>query len=140
MNPGSGDFSALRKALAPLQEALAFWQTQPEGNALKPHLRSAVIQSFEFTYELSIRMLRRVLIERAESADRVTDLSFNELMRNAADAGLLEDPLTWRQWREMRNATRHAYDETRANEVATGAIGFVPVAMALVDALTHEGN
>ena len=97
------------------------------GNALKPHLRSAVIQSFEFTYELSIRMLRRVLIERAESADRVTDLSFNELMRNAADAGLLEDPLTWRQWREMRNATRHAYDETRGNEVATGAIGFVPV-------------
>ena len=140
MNSGPIDFSPLRKALARLQEAVTFWQAQPEGHALKPHLRSAVIQSFEFTYELSIRMLRRVLMERAESADRVTDLSFNELMRKAADASLITNPLAWRQWREMRNATSHAYDETRANEVATGAIGFVPVAMALVSALTQGAN
>ena len=78
------DLSPLRKALAMLNEALAFWTVQPEGTPLKPHLRSAVIQSFEFTYELAVRLLRRVLIERAESADRVADISFNDLLR--ADA------------------------------------------------------
>jgi len=134
------DFSSLRKALAQLQEAVAFWKAQPDGHALKPHLRSAVIQSFEFVYELSIRMLRRVLMERAESADRVADLSFNELMRKGADVGLLEDPLAWRQWRELRNATSHTYDETLANEVATGATGFGPVATALLAALTLAGK
>ena len=129
------DFTSLRKALAQLREALAFWQARQEGDVLKPHLRSAVIQSFAFTYELSVRMLRRVLIERAAAADLVADLSFNELMRKAADAGFVSDPLAWRQWREMRNATSHTYDETRANEVAAGALGFVPVAVALLAAL-----
>ena len=51
------DLSPLVKALAQLQEALRFWHELPQGAALKPHLRSAVIQLFQFTYELSVRML-----------------------------------------------------------------------------------
>jgi nucleotidyltransferase substrate binding protein (TIGR01987 family) len=94
-----------------LREALSFWDDQPDGAPLKPHLRSAVIRSFEFTYELSVRLMRRVLIERVESADLVASLSFNDLLRRAADAGLVPDAARWREWREMRNATSHAYDE-----------------------------
>ena len=86
------DLTSLVKALAQLQEALRFWQELPQGAALKPHLRSAVIRSFEFTYEWSVRMLRRVLIERSEVAELVNDLSFNDLLRKAADAGLLTEP------------------------------------------------
>lgn len=129
------DLSALRRALTMLQEALAFWQAQPDGTALKPHLRSAVIQSFEFSYELSVRLLRRVLIERAAAADLVADLSFNDLLRAAADAGLLADPLRWRAWRELRNATSHAYDEAKAQAVATGASTFVDDAASLLAAM-----
>lgn len=129
------DIAPLRKALAMLNEALAFWSAQPEAAPLKPHLRSAVIQSFEFTYELSVRLLRRVLIERAESADRVADLSFNDLLRSAADAGLMPDAARWREWREMRNATSHAYDEVKAQAVAVRATTFAADAGALLDAL-----
>jgi hypothetical protein len=39
------DFSSLRKALDVLAEALALWHAQVEGSVLKPHLRSAIIQS-----------------------------------------------------------------------------------------------
>ena len=49
MTPPAIDLSPLRKALAMLNEALVFWNAQPEGAPLKPHLQSAVIQSFEFT-------------------------------------------------------------------------------------------
>ena len=129
------DLSPLRKALALLTEALAFWAALPDGTALKPHLRSAVILSFEFSYELSVRLLRRVLIERSESADRVADLSFNDLLRAAADAGLLADAPRWREWREMRNATSHAYDEARAQAVAQRAAAFAQDALTLLDAL-----
>lgn len=118
-----------------LNEALAFWNAQPDATPLKPHLRSAVIQSFEFTYELSVRLLRRVLIERAESADRVADISFNDLLRSAADAGLMSDAARWREWREMRNATSHAYDEAKAQAVAGRAAAFAADARALLDAL-----
>ena len=138
MNPPTIDLSPLRKALALLNEALQFWHAQPEGAALKPHLRSAVIQSFEFSYELSLRLTRRVLVERAESADRVADLSFNDLLRAAADAGLMPDAMRWRDWREMRNATSHAYDEAKAQAVAQRAAGFAADAGALLAALEQS--
>ena len=118
-----------------LTEALALWHAQPVGAVLKPHLRSAVIQSFEFSYELALRSLRRVLIERAGSADRIIDLSFNDLLRSAADAGLLPDPAAWRVWRELRNATSHAYDEARAEQVAHDAGLFCVDAQALLGAM-----
>lgn len=135
MFSSSIDLSPLRKALAQLSEALAFWHACAEGDALKPHLRSAVIQSFEFTYELAIRSTRRVLIERAEASDLVSDLSFNDLLRRALDAGLPMQLDTWRHWRDMRNATSHAYDEDRANEVALAAADFVADVTLLLKAL-----
>jgi len=135
MNPPAIDLSPLRKALGWLAEALMLWHAQPVGTVLKPHLRSAVIQSFEFSYELSLRSLRRVLVERAASEDRVADLSFNDLLRNAADAGLLPDPGAWRIWRELRNATSHAYNVAKAERVALGAERFCADAQALLTAL-----
>ena len=135
MHPPPIDLSPLRKALALLSEALQFWGDLPDGVPLKRHLRSAVIQSFEFSYELSVRLLRRVLVERSESSDRVSDLSFNDVLRAAADAGLMPDATRWREWREMRNATSHAYDEVKAQAVAAGAAAFALDAAALLAAL-----
>lgn len=116
--------------------AIAFWHAQPAGSALKPHLRSAVVQSFEFSYGLALRSLRRVLIERSEAADLVVDLSFNDLLRKAADAGLMADPAVWREWREMRNATSHAYVEAKAQALASRASAFADDAAALLAALS----
>ena len=128
------DLSPLRQALAVLQEALALWHAQPDTSVLKKHLRS-VIQSFEFSYELSLRNLRRVLVERAVSAQPIADLSFNDLLRMAADAGLLPDPDAWRVWRELRNATSHAYSEAKAQQVAQDAERFSVDAKALLQRL-----
>lgn len=82
-----------------------------------------------------MRLARRVLIERAESADRVIDLSFNDLLRAAADAGLMADAGRWRERREMRNATSHADDEVKAQAVAGRASAFATDAEALLAAL-----
>lgn len=130
--PPAIDLTPLRRAVAVLAEALQFWHLQPEGSALKPHLRSAVIQSFEFSYELSLRLLRRVLMERASSADTVVDLSFNDVLRLGADQGLLPDALAWRQWRELRNAISHAYNEAKAQAVAEQVGRFNADAVALL--------
>jgi hypothetical protein len=79
--------------------------------------------------------LRRVLIERSGSAEQVTDLSFNDMLRTAADAGLLTDQAAWRTWRELRNATSHAYDEVKAQQVAEGAEHFQADARDLLAAM-----
>lgn len=118
-----------------LIEALAFWTAEADGSRLKPHLRSAVIQSFEFSYELSLRMLRRVVMERSTSPPSVAELSFADLLRSAADAGLLADPQGWREWRELRNATSHAYSEAKAQAVAERTAGFAADASALLAAM-----
>ena len=131
------DMSSLHKALSQLREAVGFWQALDAADPLKPHLRSAVIQSFEFTYELAIRSTRRVLIERAESADLVRDLGFNDLLRRAMDAGLPMPLDVWRRWRDMRNTTSHTYNEARALEVALAASDFAVDAALL---LTHLEN
>ena len=135
MDAPSIDLSPLQKAADALSEALECWQQQPDGSRLKPHLRSGVIQSFEFTYELSVRMLRRVLIEREASAVRVADLSFNDLLRLAADAQLLPDPNAWRRWRDLRNRTSHSYDEQQAQAIAEDAALFLTDAQQLWTAL-----
>ncbi len=129
------DLSTLRKALAQLIEAISFWQARAQDDPLKPHLRSSVIQSFEFSYELSVRAVRRVLIERAESADLVRDLSFNDLVRRALDANLPMELDTWRRWRDMRSGTSHAYDEERAQAVALEAAAFASDAANLLEHL-----
>ncbi len=134
------DLSSLRKALAQLVEAISFWQERIESDPLKPHLRSSVIQSFEFSYELSVRAMRRVLIERAESADLVRDLSFNDLLRSALDAGFPVEMDAWRRWREMRNGTSHAYDEDRAQAVALEASAFANDATRLLEHLALASN
>lgn len=129
------DLSPLHKAANALAEAMECWQQQPDGSRLKPHLRSGVIQSFEFTYELSVRLLRRVLMERAASADLVADLSFNDLLRTAADARLLPDPVAWRRWRDLRNRTSHSYDEQQAQAIAEETMLFLADAQRLLKAL-----
>jgi nucleotidyltransferase substrate binding protein (TIGR01987 family) len=123
----------LHRALAMLGEALELWGAEPAGSRLAPHLRSSVIQSYEFSYELSVRLLRRALAERSASAQAAADLSFNSLLRAAADAGLLDDALSWRHWRELRNATSHAYDEATAARVAASVPEFLPQARQLLE-------
>jgi nucleotidyltransferase substrate binding protein (TIGR01987 family) len=135
MPPSPIDLTPLRRALDALAGALHYWQAEPDGSGRKPHLRAGVIQSFEFSDELSMRLLRRVLIERALAAPLVADLSFNDLLRTAADAGLIDDPLAWRRWRDWRNRTSHGDDEAQAQAIAEAARDFLADAQTLLQRL-----
>jgi nucleotidyltransferase substrate binding protein (TIGR01987 family) len=140
MTPAPIDLTPLQRALDALAGALAYWQAEPGDSGRKPHLRAGVIQSFEFSYELAVRLLRRVLMERALAAQSVADLSFNDLLRAGADAGLLPDPLSWRRWRDWRNRTSHGYNETEAQAIAEAAQVFLVDAQALLKHLKRAVN
>ena len=127
------DLSSLVKALAQLHEALQLWHEEPPGSVFKPHLCSAIIHSSEVTYALSVRLLRSVLAEHSKAA--VIDLSFNDLLRKAADAGLVAAPEMWREWNELRDSINHTHDESKATEVAAGVERFAGAAVELVGVL-----
>ncbi|MEN9557920.1 MAG: hypothetical protein RL141_289 [Candidatus Parcubacteria bacterium] len=114
-----------QNAVASLKEALA----QPK----TAFLRDSVIQRFEYTFEMAVKLMKRVLEQMPESG--VDALSFNDLCRAAAEAGLVAHPEAWVEYREARNKTSHAYDENIAEAVYAVAQRFLSEAEAFLRVL-----
>ena len=97
-------------------------------------IRDGLIQRFEFAYDLAHKMLRRQLESVSANPDQVDRLSFADLIRNASEQGLIgSDWTAWRTWREMRSATSHTYDESKALQVVDGIPGFLIEAQDLAE-------
>ncbi len=75
-------------------------------------LRDAVIQRFEFTYELAWKMLKLKL-----ETEGVVARTPRETLQEALQARLITDGNTWSELQRMRNLTSHTYDETLAEQV-----------------------
>lgn len=106
----------LRKAIASLRAALA----QPKDE----FVRDAVIQRFEYTYELAWKSLQRRLVEDL-GGEAVVPLSRRDLFRLAAERALIDDPLPWFEYHKARNITSHTYNERIAEEVYVVAQAFL---------------
>ena len=86
---------------------------------IKRAFRTAAIKSYEYAYELAVRLIRRRLQRTAPSAEDIAQMDFKPLMRLAAERGIIDDPVAWFLYREKRNETAHTYDETKALDVLT---------------------
>src|ERR1700761_6948229 len=100
------DTTSLGHAVRRLREGLARYEREPADE----QLRDGLIQRFEFTYELSHKMLRRYLRETAAFPDEIERMPFADLIRAGSAQGLLRaDWPGWRRFREMRGRTSHVY-------------------------------
>ena len=104
----------LEKALRTLEEAIVEYEKSPQ-NLL---IRDGVIQRFEYSYELAIKTIQRMLKQTAISSNLMSDLTYKETIRLAAERGWLVSPESWFEYREARNKTSHAYSSTVASEVS----------------------
>jgi nucleotidyltransferase substrate binding protein (TIGR01987 family) len=125
------DLSSFEKALNSLARAITRSQEAPGDD----ELRDSVIQGFEYTYDLSWKMLKRRLEMDSPSPETIDALSFRDLIREGAVNGLIADPEAWFEYREQRNITSHTYDEKKAAQVYRAALKFYPDAKALFDGL-----
>lgn len=129
------DLGSFEKACDALALALKLYdknglqETEPE----KVLLRDGVIQRFEFTYELSWKMLKRYLdmygLEKADS------LNNRELFRVGWEQGLISDPEKWFHYLKMRNQTSHVYDKEKAAAVFAAAREFIADSAYLLEQL-----
>ena len=116
------DLTSLGSAVRRLREGLARHQSEP----MDEQLRDGLIQRFEFTYELSHKMLRRYLKETTASPDEIERMPFADLIRAANAQGLLRSGWpAWRGFREMRARTSHTYDVRVAAQVAAAVPAFL---------------
>lgn len=120
------------KALASLEAALARYATNPHDDMV----RDACIQRFEFTYELSHKMLKRFLEATSANPDEFDRVAFQDVIRAGNERGLLlGDWSVWRGYRDARGTTSHTYDERKAEEVFAMIPPFVDEARFLRDRL-----
>ena len=113
-------FTPFQGAIQSLQRSLK----QPKDE----FTRDAVIQRFEYTFELSWKMLKRYL----EMAGGVKEFNIKNIFREAGKQGLINDVEDWFAYLEARNLTSHTYNEDVAEETYQTAKKFAPDAAQLL--------
>lgn len=131
------DLNSFDSAILRLTEAVDALASQA-GNDL---IRDAAIQRFEFTYELSHKMLRRYLAVTAPASEEIERMSFQDLIRTGSEQGLLRsDWERWHDWRRAREITSHAYDEAKARQIAAIIPDFLAEARYLNEQLRARAS
>lgn len=130
------DLTALRSAISSLEDGLdvvndrVWFDQQP--SKIQNTLVAGVIQNFEFVYEISIKMLKRQIEAESASPEDVDETNFREILRVAAEKGLIADVEAWFTYRKMRNITAHTYDHEKAQQVYENTLIFINDARALL--------
>lgn len=101
--------------------------------------RDSMIQRFEYTYSLSLKMIKRYFSTSAFVFENIESMTFNNMIRQANKMGLLRSNLEkWDNYRQKRNLTSHTYDETIALEVIAIIEDFAQEAKYLLEKLKEN--
>ena len=102
----------LKKAFLRLREALDLPKTQIS--------RDATIQRFEFTFELSWKLMQTILKDNSIEA-----YGPKNAIRESAKLSLIDDPSKWFEFLEARNQIAHTYNDKLADDVYNKANEFI---------------
>jgi len=103
----------LKKALKSLHNAI----NQP----FNEYTRDATIQRFEYTFELSWKILKRHI----SMETGINEYTIKNIFRTAAKQGLITHVDAWFDYLKARNLTSHTYNELTADETYAFAKQFV---------------
>lgn len=135
------DLTSLQKAIHQLNDALVQYDSDvvKSNPQLLPHMRAAAIQAFEFTYELSWKMIKRFLETTEPNPEALDGMDFSSLIRTANERGLIKSDVTiWRKYREDRGTTSHTYSEGKAELIFEHIPRFLEEAKALFAEITKR--
>lgn len=98
------DITPLLKAKEKLDEAVRTARSELE--------KTGAIKCFEYCYELSWKLMRKILFKRG-----IETASPREAFREAGANKIIDDVELWFDFITKRNLTSHTYDEELADEV-----------------------
>ncbi|MCL2844109.1 MAG: nucleotidyltransferase substrate binding protein [Chitinivibrionia bacterium] len=113
-------FNNYKKALARLSQAIEVVSDEENltNSATAIVLKSGLIQTFEFTMELSWNVMKDYLTD-----DGVKNiLGSKDAIRHSFSYGLIEDAQQWIDMLKDRNLISHTYDEEVADKLANDII------------------
>ena len=118
--------SPIKKALASLSQILARPEVETD-----PDLRDGAIQRFEYTFELSWKLMQKVL-DLDRDPESVPSYGKKDLFRVMAKKGLISDAEAWFNFLDARNQTVHGYDQKQAEIVFKEAKKFPVQVLELI--------
>ena len=131
MTTGKLDFTSLRNALARLKEGYARY----ESDVSDIQIRDGLIQRYEFTYEISHKMLKRHLEMTSANPEAFDALPFADLIRTGNEQSLLKSDWTaWKIFREMRALANNALEDQAALEI----VKIIPLFIEEIEFLKHQ--
>jgi nucleotidyltransferase substrate binding protein (TIGR01987 family) len=131
------DVSPLDRATERLREGLERYYRDTSD----AQIRDGLIQRFDFTYEISHKLLRRYLESVSPTPEAYDAMAFADVIRSGNEQGLLlSDWGQWKVFREMRGRTSHTYNEGVALEVVAGIPRFLAEAEYLLGRLKERSR
>jgi nucleotidyltransferase substrate binding protein (TIGR01987 family) len=116
------DLTPLQNATDRLAEALQTYRKNPHEELF----RDGLIQRFEFTYELSHKTLKRFLEMTSGTPGELDAMLFSDQIRMANEQGLLRSKWpVWKEFRNKRSKSSHAYSVEAAMEVVQAIPDFL---------------
>ncbi len=107
------DLTSFEKVVKSLESIIIRFETENDID-----LRDSVIQRFEYTFSMSLKMIKRFLKQTELSEEELNGMIFSEIIRRANQYNLIKTNLeTWDEYRQKRNMTSHTYDEETAQKV-----------------------
>jgi nucleotidyltransferase substrate binding protein (TIGR01987 family) len=114
------DLTSFRDAVAALERSMTFLASESAKSDPQLHeqFRNSAIQCFEFTHELAFKMMKRQLEQMSADPAAIDKMTYMDIVRSAAEAGLLDDISRFKDYREKRNLTSHTYNQAKAETIA----------------------
>ena len=134
INAKNLDLSALKNALNRLVEGNDRYLKDINDT----QIRDGLIKRYEFTYEISHKILKRHLELSSPNPTVFDSMAFSDLIRTGNEQSLLKNDWTkWKIFREMRSKSSHTYDEQIAKEVVSIIPDFIDEAKFLLKKLEN---
>ena len=110
------DLSNIKNAIATLEEAINYYNTDVE-QPIKNMYADSCIQRFEYTYELSWKIMKKYLKLFFNKTEQ--ELNIKNIFRYMEGYGLIKDWTKWVEYNDARNNTSHEYNLNKAQFVLT---------------------
>lgn len=113
------DLTSFRDAVAALERSMTFLTSDSAKNdaLLHEQFRNSAIQCFEFTHELAFKMMKRQLEQMSADPAAIDKMVYMDIVRSAAEAGLVDDVGRFKDFRDKRNITSHTYNQAKAAQI-----------------------
>lgn len=125
------DISYLEKAIISLEEVLLLPKT--------PIIRDSTIQRFEYTFEFTVKFIRRYIEQNYSNISNYDSSNFRNVIRTALQLSIISKSFDdWIKYRDARNKTSHGYNEKAAEEVYLVSKEFLDEAKFVYQALKQN--